>query len=203
MLTDTDGLFTADPGVDKEARLIPRVERITPEIEGLAEGTRGKHATGGMSTKIEAARIATASGAGMIILNGRRRRLLSKVLDGREEGTYFPPAEKSMDSRKRWIAFGPRPAGRICVDRGASEAVRHGGKSLLPAGILAVEGDFLDGEMVEIVDEEGRVLARGLVNYSSTDLQSIKGLRSQEASRVLGGACQEAVHRNCLVLLSI
>ncbi len=203
MLTDTDGLFTADPGVDEDAELIPRVDRITPEIENLAEGTRGEHATGGMTTKIQAARIATASGAGMIILNGRKRRMLTKALDGKEEGTYFPPAKRSMGSRKRWIAFGLRPAGSVHVDRGAAEAIRHGGKSLLPAGIVEVEGDFKEGEMVEILDEKGGALARGLVNYSSEDLAAIKGLRSREASRVLGGACQEAVHRNCLVIMHV
>jgi glutamate 5-kinase len=139
----------------------------------------------------------------MIILNGRRKRLLTKALEGREEGTYFPPSKRSMGSRKRWIAFGLRPAGRLHVDRGASEAIRHGGKSLLPAGIVRVEGDFREGEMVEVLDDKGKVLARGLVNYASEELDSIKGLRSRDASRVLGGACQEAVHRNCLVIMHV
>jgi glutamate 5-kinase len=203
MLTDIDGLYTADPRVDDGATLIPRVEAITQQIESLADDTLGEHATGGMITKIQAARIATASGVGMIILNGRKRNIITRVLEGKEEGTYFPPSKKAMAGRKRWIAFGLKPAGRIQVDRGAGEAVLHGGKSLLPAGVLKVEGEFREGEMVEILDEDGRLIARGLINYSNEDLDAIKGLRSKDASRILGGACQEAVHRNCLVLMHV
>lgn len=203
MMTDIDGLYTADPRVDAGATLIPRVEKITPQIESLADDTRGEHATGGMITKIQAARIATASGVGTVILNGRKRHVVTRVLEGKEEGTYFPPSKKTMAGRKHWIAFGLKPAGQVQVDRGAGEAILHGGKSLLPAGILKVEGEFREGEMVEVLDEDGRLIARGLINYSNEDLDAIKGLRSKDASRILGGACQEAIHRNCLVLMHV
>lgn len=201
MLTDTDGLFTADPRKNPKASLIPRVDAITPELESRAEGAGGEHATGGMTTKLQAARIATASGVGAIILNGRKKNIISRVLHGSEEGTYFPPAVKVMKGRKQWIAFGLQPAGRIRIDHGAGEAILHGGKSLLPAGVREVAGGFKEGDMVEIIDEDGSVIARGLINYSCEDLEAIMGLRSKDAAKILGGDCQEVVHRDCLVVI--
>ncbi len=201
MLTDTDGLFTADPQTSPDARLISKVEEITPEIESLAEGTRSSYATGGMATKLEAARIATWSGAGVLILNGRKKRAMSRALSGVEEGTYFPPRRKKLAGRKKWIAFGPRPAGSVVIDEGATSAILHYGKSLLAAGVLEVNGDFNSGDMVEVVGIDGNVLARGLVSYSSDELRAIKGMKSRDAARVLGGSCKEAIHRDCLVVL--
>ncbi len=201
ILTDIKGLFTADPRAGKGAELIRRVEKITPEIEGLADGTSGGFATGGMVTKMQAAKIATLSGTGVIILDGRKKRIVSRVLGGAEEGTYFPPRRSRMTSRKRWIAFGLKPAGTLRVDDGAARAILEKGKSLLPAGVTEVSGEFGPGEMVEVVDGEGRALARGLVSYASEELDAIKGMRSREAARLLGGECQEAIHRDCLVVL--
>jgi len=201
MLTDTDGLYTADPRLDRKARLIKRVEEITPEIESLAEGTRSRYATGGMSSKLEAARIATWSGTATLILNGRRKRLIGKALEGAEVGTYFPPRRGKLGGRKRWIACGPRPAGRVVIDEGAAGAILHRGKSLLPAGVVEVQGEFEAGDMVEVVGKDGRVMARGLVAYSSEELAAIRGMHSRDAARILGGSCREAIHRDCLVIL--
>jgi glutamate 5-kinase len=202
LLTDTEGLYTADPSKVEGAELVREVPEITSEIERLAEGTSKELATGGMITKIQAARVATSSRVGVVIANGRERRVLSRIVEGREVGTYFPPRKKVVGGRKRWIAFGSQPAGRIVIDRGAKEALIHGGKSLLPAGIVSCEGDFRVGDTVEIVDEKGKLLGRGLINYTASEVERIKGLHSREAARLLGEtSCKEAVHRDCLVLL--
>jgi glutamate 5-kinase len=201
ILTDTDGLYTADPRLDGDAELIRRVERITPEVEELAKGTRSEHATGGMATKLQAARIATLSGVGVVILNGKKKGILARALEGAEIGTYFPPSKRKLAGRKRWIAFGLQPSGSVVIDEGAAQALLGEGKSLLPAGVLEVAGDFKAGDMVEVLDSGGRSIARGLSSYSSDELRAIKGMRSREAARLLGGACQEAIHRDCLVVL--
>jgi glutamate 5-kinase len=200
LLSDIDGLYSANPRVDKDARLVSVVEQITPEVRKLAGDACEALATGGMVTKLLAAEMATSSGIPMVIAHGRKNDVLQRILDGEEEGTLFCAREKCLESRKRWIAYGQTAHGRIIVDAGARKALLEDGKSLLPSGILEVSGDFEQGEMVAIEDHCGQEFARGLVNYSAVELQQIKGMRTEQAADVLGRACAEAIHRNNMVV---
>jgi glutamate 5-kinase len=202
ILSDIDGLYTADPRFCPEARLLPRVEEITPEIEALAGGAGTAGGTGGMATKLAAARIATSCGVNVVIANAARPAVLQNALAGTAVGTWFPARERLV-ARKRWIAFNVPPAGRLIVDDGARRALAERGKSLLPSGLLAVEGEFEAGDAVAILGPDGVNFARGLTNYSSTDLDRVKGLHSAELAEVLGERFyEEVVHRDNLVLLS-
>ena len=201
LLGDIAGLFTADPTRDERAQLISRVDRIDALIERLAGGTRGR-GSGGMATKIQAARLATASGATVIIADGRERDVLLRLVAGESIGTLFPPATSKMESRKRWMLTGLATRGRLVVDEGAVVALREQNKSLLPAGIREVEGDFERGDAVNIVDGEGNQIACGISNYSSKEIAKIKGARSDKIESLLGyGYGDEVVHRNNLVVL--
>jgi len=201
LLGDIAGLFTADPTRDERAQLISRVDRIDALIERLAGGTRGR-GSGGMATKIQAARLATASGATVIIADGRERDVLLRLVAGESIGTLFPPATSKMESRKRWMLTGLSTRGRLVVDEGAVVALREQNKSLLPAGIREVEGDFQRGDAVNIVDGEGNQIACGISNYSSKEIAKIKGARSDKIESLLGyGYGDEVVHRNNLVVL--
>ena len=201
LLGDIAGLFTADPTRDESAQLISRVDRIDAQIERLAGGTRGR-GSGGMATKIQAARLATASGATVIIADGRERDVLLRLVAGESIGTLFPPATSKMESRKRWMLTGLSTRGRLVVDEGAVVALREQNKSLLPAGIRGVEGDFERGDAVNIVDGEGNQIACGISNYSSKEIAKIKGARSDKIESLLGyGYGDEVVHRNNLVVL--
>lgn len=210
LLGDVAGLYTADPVKDKSARLIPRVDRIDEGIEHLAGGTRGR-GIGGMVTKIQAARLATASGVTVVIADGREQDLLLRLAKGESIGTLFPPATTKIESRKRWMLAGLATKGRLVVDKGAVVALKEQNRSLLPAGIKAVEGDFKRGDTVDIVSEEGErskergeleKIACGISNYSSQELAAIKGARSDRIESLLGyGYGDEVVHRNNLVVL--
>ncbi|NLZ38636.1 MAG: glutamate 5-kinase [Firmicutes bacterium] len=200
LLTDIGGLYTANPKLDPQAQLIGKVEQITPEIKKLAGGSDEMLATGGMITKLMAAEIAVNSGVPMIIADGKEPHVLQRLLEGENIGTYFCAREKSLESRKRWIAYGQIPHGKLIIDEGAAHAVLYEGKSLLPSGILAVYGSFEQGETVAIEDQEGKEIARGLVNYNSRELRQIKGLHTEEAAGLLQRACGEAVHRNNMVV---
>ncbi|HHW15096.1 MAG TPA: glutamate 5-kinase [Firmicutes bacterium] len=202
ILTDIDGLYTADPRLHPEARLIPRVEEVTPEIEALAGGAGSARGTGGMVTKLAAAKIATSCGVSMVIANASSPSVLQDLLAGRSVGTYFPARERLV-SRKRWIAFNVPPAGQVVVDDGARKAVTERGRSLLPSGIVEVAGEFEAGDAVAILGLDGCEFARGLSNYGAADLRRIKGLHSSEIPAVLGERFyEEAVHRDNLVLLN-
>ena len=200
LLTDTGGLYSANPKLDESAKLLSVVEQITPEIRKLAGETCESLATGGMVTKLLAAEVVAKSGIPMVIANGSDAVVLQRILDGEDVGTLFCAGKKCLESRKRWIAYGQMAHGRIIVDGGAKNALLADGKSLLPSGILEVIGDFEQGEMVAIEDHCGNEFARGLVNYSSGDLQLIKGLRTEKATDVLQRTCGEAVHRNNMVV---
>jgi glutamate 5-kinase len=200
LLSDIDGLYTANPKEDPEAKLIATVEQVTPEIRKYAGQTSEELATGGMITKLLAAEISTRSGIPMIIAPGREKNVLQRLLDGEEIGTLFCARDKGLDSRKRWIAFGQAAHGRLIVDRGACKAILEEGKSLLPSGVIDVIGNFVQGDMVAIEDEDGHELARGLVNFSSKEMKLIKRLRTDEAAKVLQRPCTEAVHRNNMVV---
>lgn len=202
LLTDTAGLYTADPHLDASAQLIRRVDRIDAEIERLAGGAEGERGTGGMVTKIEAARLATASGVAVVIAGGREPDVLVRLAAGEAIGTFFPPTTSKLESRQRWMLSGLSSRGRLVVDAGAVVALREHNSSLLPAGIQAVEGEFGRGDIVNIVDGADEKVACGISNYSSGDIAVIKGLHSDRILEVLGyeyGA--EVVHRNNLVVL--
>jgi glutamate 5-kinase len=202
MLSDVKGLYTADPKKDAGARLISEVERVTPAMIRAAGQSLEEHASGGMAAKLEAARIATSSGVGVVIAPGREPYVLGKVLKGNKVGTYFQAGRKKLKGQKHWIAYGARPQGVIVIDEGARNALVDGGKSLLPAGVLACRGNFGPGDAVEVVDESGKKIARGLCALSRSDLDEVKGLRSPEAARRLPGErCEEVIHRDYMVIL--
>jgi glutamate 5-kinase len=214
LLSDIDGLYSKDPRENAGAELIPVVEDITPEIEALAGGAGSKLGSGGMKTKISAARIAVSQGIPMVLANGGRRECLA-FLNGDENGygpeqqqvqgqgrqvfgTLFLPKPNSLGSRKGWLAFSTRPAASVIVDDGASVAILEKGKSLLPSGILQVEGNFQRGEVVDIM-HDSETIARGIVNFSSGDIQLIRGRHSSEIESILGpGYDQEVIHRDNL-----
>ena len=204
VLCDVVGLCTADPANDQSAQLITRVDCIDERIEHLAGGTRGR-GVGGMATKVQAARLATASGATVIIADGKEQDLLSRLVKGESIGTLFPPTASKMESRKRWMLTGLAIKGSLVVDDGAVVALKEQNKSLLPAGIKAVDGDFLRGDAVDIISEQGKKgvkIACGISNYSSRELAIIKGARSDRIESLLGyGYGDEVVHRNNLVVL--
>lgn len=201
ILTDIDGLYTANPKVDPEASCISLVEEITPEIKKVAGKTEEMLAKGGMTTKVEAAEIAMAAGVDMIIANGNRPSIVRRILEGEQTGTYFCSQQGPLRSRKSWIAFGQKVKGVIEVDTGAAKALARDGKSLLPIGITDVKGHFSRGETVSICDGDGTEIARGLSNYSAKELTHIKGCKSSEISEILGYSThQEVVHRDNLVL---
>jgi glutamate 5-kinase len=208
LLTDVPCLMDGDPqakgpdGGPGASRRIAVVRDIAREATPFAGQGDGRVGTGGMVSKIEAARRASDAGIPTIIADGRRADILSAIFSGEDTGTLFVPKEAPLKARKAWIANTLKPSGRIVVDSGAEEALVERGKSLLPSGIRAVEGAFVRGAPVAIVDEGGVEFARGLVSYDSTDLAKIAGLKSDEVPRVLGFAYDEAVHRDDLVLLA-
>lgn len=198
LFSDIDGLYTADPRRDPAARFIPEVRELTPEIEAMA-GDPGRMGSGGMVTKIEAARIALAAGCRMAIAPGRGEHPLRAMeLGGR--CTWFLPTQEPLTARKRWIAGSVKPQGVLVVDAGARRALGRGG-SLLPAGVTAVEGEFQKGDAVVVRDSEGKAVARGLAAYSAEDAKRIIGRKSGDFESLLGyRGRDEIIHRDDLVL---
>ncbi len=201
LLTDTGGLYTADPQRDPSARLIPRVDRIDAGIEALAGDTTGR-GVGGMATKLQAARLATSGGCAVAIAAGRERDALVRLAQGHELGTLFPAGVDRMESRKRWMLAGLSLKGSIQVDDGACRALREQKRSLLPAGVRDVQGSFQRGDAVAITDGEGKRIACGIANYDAEEILRIRGLRSDRIEAALGHHYGgEVVHRDNLVLL--
>ena len=203
LLTDQPGLFTADPRRDPHAQLIDNVSegQIPEALWQAAGGSLNGIGTGGMATKLQAADLARRSGAAVIIARGSDADIISRLVAGETIGTYFNPTASVVESRKRFILAGSGSQGMIKVDPGAAYALKEG-SSLLPVGITAVEGKFERGDTVRVADLEGREIARGLINYSSDQLESIRGHRSDEILKILGFAYgEEVIHRNNLVLL--
>ncbi len=201
ILTDTAGLYAADPHRDPDARLISQVETIDSEIEHLAAETPCGLGTGGMITKIEAAKLATASGVTVVIADGREQDIILRLVAGKAAGTHFVPTTK-LESRKRWMLSGLCTRGKLVVDSGAALALRKQKRSLLAAGIREVEGEFQRGDIVNIYDPGGVRLGCGITNYSSADIEAIKGAHSREIATLLGyDYGSEVVHRNNLVVL--
>jgi glutamate 5-kinase len=202
LLTDQPGLFTADPRTHPDAQLIPEVRAIDETLRDIAGDSVSGLGIGGMATKLQAADVARRAGAEVVIAGGREPDVIYRVAHGEAVGTRFPALETPLENRKRWIFGGSTPAGRLLVDAGASRALREHGKSLLPAGIVGVEGGFDRGDTVLIVGPKGRELARGIVRYNSDDLDRIRGCRSDQITDRLGYAFGPvAVHRNDMILL--
>lgn len=200
-LTDMDGLFTADPRTSGNARLIREVVDIDKNIEKIAGDIPGALGTGGMRSKIRAARKVTTAGIPMMIANGKTPGILEKIWET-ECGTFFVPAKDKLSSRKCWIGFTVKPKGAVTIDEGASLAIREKGKSLLAGGIVGISGDFGVGAPVEVHDAAGVRLAVGLVNYSASELKRIKGLKTDQIRERLGHKpYDEVIHRDNLTLL--
>ncbi len=194
MLSDVDGLHQGRRGP-----IIREVETITPEVERLAGGSGSALGSGGMRSKLDALRIAVASGVPAVIA-GFRRGALKRVLDGRDVGTLFKPSAAKLTSRKAWIGYAASLKGSVVVDAGARRAICDGNRSLLAAGVKGTDGSFVPGDAVNIVDEDGRTFARGLVGFSSEELGRIAGMDSARMSEIVGDA-REVVHRDELVVL--
>lgn len=202
ILSDIDGLYTANPQEDKTARWIPEVAEITPAIERMAGGAGSSFGTGGMATKIEAAKIAVNAGATFVIAPSARDDVISAVLAGELVGTVFSAKEAHLRQRKSWLAFGKRIAGDIVVDEGCEAAMRTHGSSLLAAGIVAVEGDFAAGTTVRVLSARQQEIARGIVNYSAAQIAKIAGRQSRDfASLIEGEIRDEVIHRDNMVLM--
>jgi len=202
LLSDVKGLYSANPQQDKKARLIPVVEKIDQKIEDMAGGAGSSRGTGGMVTKIEAARLATSSGVPVIIAEGAKPDVIIDAAAGKGVGTFFVARESKIESRQRWLLSGLCCMGKLTIDKGAAAALRKQNKSLLPAGITGVEGEFNRGDVIDILDSAGKRIASGITNYSSEDLQKIKGAKSTGIADILGYEYgDEAVHRDNLVLV--
>ncbi len=189
ILSNVNGLYTMNPD-DPKAKLIPVVEKVTPELKKMVEG-KSRLGRGGMKTKLEAAEIATQSGIPLVIANSRKRRVLLDILDGKSVGTYFKPVG-NMSSIKRWIAYGASVKGQIVVNEGAKRAIMEGA-SLLPVGIIKVYGHFKIGDVVSLVGEDGREFGRGMVNYSSDEINRIKGAKTAQIIKILGYIRQKEI----------
>ena len=202
ILSDINGLYDADPRIHKDARLIPEVALITEAMEANATTKGSSMSSGGMATKLAAARITMANGIPMVIASSDEPDAIRRIVSGEALGTRFVPSrEVGYKSRRQWLAVGSAPKGTLTVDEGAERALRHQGRSLLPSGVVHIEGDFAVGDAVSIRGPSGE-LARGISSYSSEDARKIMGRRSEEIEGILG-ACdfEELVHRNNMALV--
>lgn len=202
LLTVVDGLYEGDPRTDPAARKLETVTSIDAEVLELAGGSRSALGTGGMRSKLRAARLATAAGESVLIANGAEPGLIDRIFACEAVGTLFLPHGSSLPSWKRWLGFTARPKGRLVVDVGARAAVEQKGRSLLPIGVVKVQGHFGKGDVVALIDPAGVEFARGLTNYSSTDALRIRGLRSEEIAEIMGALpYPEIIHRDNLVVI--
>jgi len=203
ILSDVAGVLTGDPRTRPDAQLIPLITDPEAAMRGLVAERAGPLGSGGMATKLKAARQAARAGICVIIAPGRESDTLIAALDAtREVGTLVLPARRRLPGRKHWIAFALRPKGALALDRGAAEALRTKGRSLLASGIREVSGEFASGDCVSLLDPEGVEFGRGLVNYPAADVLKVKGMKSQEIPRVLGyRVADEIIHRDNFVLI--
>jgi len=196
-LTSTAGLYDGNPSVNKKAKLIPVVSEFSKEIEAAATSDTSSAGTGGMKSKIQAAKKVTAIGIPCIIAPGKKEKVLTDIMAGKEIGTLFLPMADRLNSKKYWIAFTLRPRGKLVIDDGAKKALLEKGKSLLPSGVIEVEGNFDQGDPVICVDQDGTILAKGLVNYNTEEIHKIKGLKTKQIYQVLGHKdYDEIIHRD-------
>ena len=202
ILTNIDGLCDGDPRLNPNARCIPLVEDIDVDMGKIAGGTKNEMSVGGMVSKIQAAKKASRFGIPTIIASGTRKEVIHQILRGKEIGTLILPKATTLSSRKHWIAFNLNPKGDIIVDDGAKKAIVQRGKSLLPSGVVKVRGEFDRGDSVSCLGPRGKEFARGLVNYSTSELERIKGLKTEQIEKVLGYKySDEVIHRDDLVVL--
>jgi glutamate 5-kinase len=200
LLTNVDGLYSDDPRTNPDAKLFVTVPNIDQTVTGLAAATKSVLGTGGMKSKLRSARLATAAGEAVIMANGSVDGILDQVFAAEPVGTLFLPHGEDVPSRKRWVGFTARPKGVLRIDAGAQKAVLEG-KSLLPIGVTAVEGDFGKGDVVAICAPDGRELARGLTNYGTGDAGRLCGLNTERIANLLGSVpYAELIHRDNLVL---
>ena len=201
ILTDIDGLYDKDPRTFHDANLISRVTSFKKEIEDFASHIPGTLGTGGMLSKIQAARKVTSAGIPMIVARGDFPNILLNLFKGKNQGTYFVPKNEKMASRKSWIAHTLHPKGSIVIDDGAAHAIKKKGKSLLPIGVVTVKGKFEEGSAVSFITTTDKIIGTGLANYNSSDINLIKGLRTSQIEACLGSKhYDEIIHRNNLVL---
>jgi len=207
ILSDVDGLYSRDPSVkeregDAPMSIIEYVDRITQKIEKLAGGSKNKITVGGMYTKILAAKQTMSFGIPTLVVNGFDDSIAEKIFEGKSVGTLFWAGREKINKRKHWIAHTLKPSGKITIDSGAARAILARGKSLLPAGIIRIEGQFEFGNAVRIFGEDGKEIARGLVNYNFRDLDSIMGMRTSAVRKIFGkNFYNEVIHRDDLTLL--
>jgi glutamate 5-kinase len=202
LLSDIDGLYTAPPHLDPQARFLDTIEEITPAIEAMAGGAASELSRGGMRTKIDAGKIATSAGCAMIIASGKPMNPLAAI-EGGARHSWFSASKSPVTARKTWIAGQLQPAGTIVVDAGAEGALKSG-KSLLPAGVRSASGNFHRGDTVSIINAEGREIARGLAGYDAEEARRICGRRSNEIEKILGYAGRAAmIHRDDLVMTEL
>ena len=201
LLTNVDGLYSTDPRADPAAELVRTVPHIDKAVTDMAGSSRSTLGTGGMRSKLRAARLATAAGGAVVMANGSRDGILDAVFAGEPAGTLFLPHGEAVPAWKRWLGFTARPRGTLRVDAGARKAVVEQGKSLLPVGVRGVEGAFGKGDVVAVHDTEGHEIARGLTNYSSTDTERIRGMSTEQIVTEIGKIPYvELIHRDNLVV---
>jgi glutamate 5-kinase len=201
LLTDQEGLYTADPRTNSDAQLIELGQASDASLDDMA-GESGRLGRGGMRSKLKAARLAARSGASTVIANGRRSAVITEVASGAQLGTYLTADKAPITARKQWLAGLQKEGGQLVIDQGAVDVLTQRGRSLLPVGVVEVVGRFDRGDAVLCVALDGRAVARGLVNYSSEELARTKGLNSQDVAELLGYAADaEAIHRDNMVLL--
>lgn len=202
LLTNVDGLYATDPKTDPNAQLLQTVPLIDPAVLEMAGASKSVLGSGGMRSKLRAARLCTAAGESVLMANGTRSGVLDAILAGEPVGTLFLPHGGTVPAWKRWLGYTARPKGRVVVDAGAREAVQRHGRSLLPIGVLQAVGSFGKGDVISLCSADGVEFARGLSNYSQTDVTRICGLRTEQMAEMLGSApYEEVVHRDNLVVI--
>lgn len=202
ILSDVDGLYTANPQTHPEARIIPVVTEVDKHVYDIAGGAGSSIGTGGMYTKIQAASIATSSGVDMVIASGSEDGVLRRICQGEDVGTWFTAKDSNLHTKKRWLLSGSKAQGSLIVDGGCRNALVEHGSSLLPVGIAAVEGEFHEGDIVNVM-YEGLVIAKGIVNYNSESVEAIKRHKTDDIEKILGheGVYEEVIHRDNLVVM--
>ncbi len=202
ILSDIEGMYSEDPRLNSNAKMIGFIDKIDSEIENSAGEAGSSYGIGGMLSKVKAAKICVFSGIGMAIANGRRENVLNDIIEGKEIGTFFKPKTSGkVRSIKKWIAFGVRTKGSITIDRGACEAVTEKGKSILPVGITEINGRFNRGDTLKVFSVGNVLIAKGISNFSSEEIQKIMGKNNKSILSQYGeDMCGEVIHRDCLVV---